>query len=108
MTTVTVLVPAYNEEATIVEILRRVNAQVIEGVAFEIVVIDDGLAPSPLVLRHGGEAEEAIEVPATPALDCAIMAFADAIRDRSRDEASLRLGLDTVTVLARCQRHLDG
>ena len=44
MTTVTVLVPAYNEEATIVEILRRVNAQAIEGVAFEIVVIDDGSA----------------------------------------------------------------
>ena len=54
------------------------------------------------------EAEEAIEVPATPALDCASLAFADAGRDRSRDEASLRLGLDTVTVLARCQRHLDG
>lgn len=71
-------------------------------------LIYDGLAPSPLVLRHGGEAGEAIEVPATPALDCAIMAFADAVRDRSRDEASLRLGLDTVTVLARCQRHLDG
>ncbi len=42
MTTVTILVPAYNEEATIVEILRRVGAQAIEGVAFEIVVIDDG------------------------------------------------------------------
>ncbi len=44
MTTVTILVPAYNEEATIVEILRRVSAQAIEGIDFEIVVIDDGSA----------------------------------------------------------------
>ena len=44
MTTVTVLIPAYNEEATIVELLRRVNAQSVEGVEFEIVVIDDGSA----------------------------------------------------------------
>ena len=71
-------------------------------------LIYDGLAPSPLVLRRDGEAEVAIEVPATPALECAIRAFADAVRDGSRDQASLRLGADTVTVLARCQRHLDG
>ena len=50
MTTVTVLVPAYNEEATIVELLRRVNSQAIEGVAFEIVVIDDGSADRTLEL----------------------------------------------------------
>ena len=68
----------------------------------------DGLAAAPLVFRRDGEPDEAIGVAATPALDCAIMAFADAIRDGSRDLISLRLGLDTVTVLARCQRHLDG
>ncbi|NQV83959.1 MAG: glycosyltransferase family 2 protein [Rhodospirillales bacterium] len=39
---VTVLIPAFNEAATIVEILGAVNAQAIDGVAFEIIVIDDG------------------------------------------------------------------
>ena len=71
-------------------------------------LIYDGLGPSPLILRLDGEAEVAIGVPATPALDCAVAAFADAVRDGSRDRDSLRLGADTVTVLARCQRHLDG
>ena len=50
MTTVTVLVPAYNEETTIVELLRRVNAQAIDGVDFDIVVIDDGSADRTLEL----------------------------------------------------------
>jgi glycosyltransferase involved in cell wall biosynthesis len=40
--TVTVLIPAYNEARTIVEVLRRVNAQHIPGVALEILVVDDG------------------------------------------------------------------
>ena len=42
MLTVSVIVPAYNEEATIVEILERVNAQRIEGVELEVLVSDDG------------------------------------------------------------------
>ena len=42
MTKVTVLIPAYNEEATIIEILEAVNKQAFEGVTFEILVIDDG------------------------------------------------------------------
>jgi glycosyltransferase involved in cell wall biosynthesis len=39
---VSVIVPAYNEEATILLILREIRKQVVEGVAFEIIVIDDG------------------------------------------------------------------
>jgi len=39
---VTVLIPAYNEEKTIIELLTRVNAQKISGVEFEILVVDDG------------------------------------------------------------------
>ena len=39
---VTILVPAYNEAMTIIEILDAVNAQKVDGVAFEIIVIDDG------------------------------------------------------------------
>jgi len=39
---VTVLVPAYNEAETIVQLLERVSEQRIEGVRFEVVVVDDG------------------------------------------------------------------
>jgi glycosyltransferase involved in cell wall biosynthesis len=42
MTTVSILIPAYNEEATIIELLRAVAAQSIDGVKFEVIVIDDG------------------------------------------------------------------
>ena len=42
MTKVTILVPAYNEEKTIIQVLQRVNEQVVPGVSFEIVVVDDG------------------------------------------------------------------
>jgi glycosyltransferase involved in cell wall biosynthesis len=42
MTKVTILVPAYNEEKTIIQVLQRVNEQVVSGVSFEIVVVDDG------------------------------------------------------------------
>ncbi len=40
--TLSILVPAYNEESTILEILRRVNDQKLDGVVFEVVVVDDG------------------------------------------------------------------
>ena len=42
MITVSVLIPAYNEEATILEILRKVKAVTYTGVKFEVLVIDDG------------------------------------------------------------------
>jgi glycosyltransferase involved in cell wall biosynthesis len=42
MLRLSVLVPAYNEEATILELLRKVRAQSIEGVELEVVVVDDG------------------------------------------------------------------
>jgi glycosyltransferase involved in cell wall biosynthesis len=37
-----VIVPAYNEENTVLEVLERVNAQSVDGVEFEVVVVDDG------------------------------------------------------------------
>jgi len=37
-----VIIPAYNEEATIIEILRMVNAQSIDGIELEVLVVDDG------------------------------------------------------------------
>jgi len=42
MTTVSILIPAYNEEATIITLLQAVAAQSIEGVQFDVIVIDDG------------------------------------------------------------------
>ena len=42
MTKVSIIVPAYNEEATILRILGRVAAQQVDGVEFEVLVIDDG------------------------------------------------------------------
>lgn len=42
MIKVSVIVPVFNEEKTILQILERVTAQRIEGVEFEVIVIDDG------------------------------------------------------------------
>lgn len=42
MITVSVIVPAFNEEATIIEILESVARQRIDGFAFEVLVVDDG------------------------------------------------------------------
>jgi len=39
---VTILIPAYNESATIIQLLERVNQQNVDGFALEILVIDDG------------------------------------------------------------------
>ena len=42
MSKVSIIIPAFNEEKTIVELLERVNSQSVEGIEFEIVVVDDG------------------------------------------------------------------
>jgi len=39
---VSVLIPAYNEQATILQLLGEVRAQTVDGVSFEVIVIDDG------------------------------------------------------------------
>ena len=39
---VSVVIPVYNEERTVVEVLERVRAQTVPGVDFEVVVVDDG------------------------------------------------------------------
>ena len=41
MITVTILVPAHNEEATVITLLERVNEQRVDGVELEIIVVDD-------------------------------------------------------------------
>ena len=42
MKKISVLIPAFNEDTTIIELLEKVRAQDLEEVAFEIVVVDDG------------------------------------------------------------------
>jgi glycosyltransferase involved in cell wall biosynthesis len=42
MTKISVIIPAYNEAATIGQLLESVNRQKIDDVEFEVVVIDDG------------------------------------------------------------------
>ena len=50
MTTVTILVPAYNEEKTILQVLESVKEQVVPGVSFEIIVVDDGSKDATVAL----------------------------------------------------------
>ena len=42
MIKLSILIPVYNEAATVIKILEAVNEQTIDGVAFEVLVIDDG------------------------------------------------------------------
>jgi glycosyltransferase involved in cell wall biosynthesis len=39
---VSVIVPAYNEQATILQVLREVREQSVDGAQFEVIVVDDG------------------------------------------------------------------
>ena len=54
MRKVSVLIPAYNEEATILQILEKVRAQNIEGVKFEIVVVNDASRDCTLAQSASG------------------------------------------------------
>lgn len=68
----------------------------------------DDIGPVPLRREPaGGGKAEAVPVAADLPLSRAVAAFAAGIRAKSRDGASLRLGADTVAVLARCQEALD-
>jgi len=50
MIQLSVLVPAYNEEATIIELLGKVAKQKINGVTIEVLVIDDGSTDGTVAL----------------------------------------------------------
>jgi glycosyltransferase involved in cell wall biosynthesis len=42
MLRISVIVPAYNEQATILDLLREVRKQSVKGAEFEVIVVDDG------------------------------------------------------------------
>ncbi len=50
MLTLSVIVPAYNEEATILLVLEAIAAHPVDGVRFEVIVIDDGSSDGTLDL----------------------------------------------------------
>lgn len=53
MVLATVLVPAYNEEQTIIRLLERVRGQSVDGVQFEVVVVDDASRDSTVSRLEG-------------------------------------------------------
>jgi glycosyltransferase involved in cell wall biosynthesis len=50
MIKISIIIPAFNEEATIIQLLEVVNRQSIDGVELEILVIDDGSQDSTVEL----------------------------------------------------------
>ena len=50
MINVTILIPAYNEEATIIQLLEKVHAVSVENFSLEVLVIDDGSADKTVEL----------------------------------------------------------
>lgn len=42
MTKVSIIIPAYNEAATIIELLQKVSSQTVQGFELETIVVDDG------------------------------------------------------------------
>src|SRR5262249_31617292 len=42
MIVVSIIIPAYNEEATIIRLLQEVRSQKVDGITFDVIVVDDG------------------------------------------------------------------
>jgi len=63
--------------------------------------------PRPDDARCAPPAARAVAVDPTPPLDCALSAFAVAIRANDRSLDGLRLGRDVVAVLARAEAALS-
>jgi len=76
MITVSILVPAYNEEATIIEILQAVHSQKVDGVTFEVIVIDDGSKDQTVELleAHPGLYSKLIKQPCNGGKGAAVKA----------------------------------
>jgi glycosyltransferase involved in cell wall biosynthesis len=50
MITISILIPCFNEDKTIIEVLNKMGDQKIDGVKFEIIVINDGSSDNSLSL----------------------------------------------------------
>ena len=65
MIAVSIVIPAFNERATILEVLRAVRAQAIDGVRFEVIAIDDGSSDGTgdLIAANPGLCDRLIRLP---------------------------------------------
>jgi glycosyltransferase involved in cell wall biosynthesis len=73
---VSVIVPAYNESATILQILREVRSQSVDGAAFEIIVVDDGSHDNTVALleAHRNLYDKLIKQPKNGGKGAAVLA----------------------------------
>jgi glycosyltransferase involved in cell wall biosynthesis len=76
MTTLSVLIPAFNEERTIAQVLEAVARQRITGVALQVIVIDDGSTDgtAAAVEAHAGKYQQLIRLPSNGGKGAAIIA----------------------------------
>ena len=76
MVVVTIIIPAYNEERTILELLREVRRQSVEGASFEVVVVDDGSKDGtvPLIEAHPELCDKLIKMPVNGGKGAAVIA----------------------------------
>ena len=73
---VSIIIPCYNEELTICEILTRVNQVMIDGVFFEILVVDDGSqdASADIIKKHPELYSKFIQLPTNQGKGAAVKA----------------------------------
>jgi glycosyltransferase involved in cell wall biosynthesis len=73
---VSVIVPAYNEQATILQILGEVRKQSVEGVKFEVIVVDDGSKDNtiPLLEANPGLYDKLVRQPKNGGKGAAVVA----------------------------------
>ncbi len=81
---ISVIIPVYNEEKTIIDVLERVCAQVVDGFEFEVLVVDDGSndGTAELLKEHRDLYTHLTQLPSNSGKGAAVMA---ALKEASGD-----------------------